>query len=342
VGAPNVVILLIGLNVMVCNGATMELNLSLIVQRALALITKGDNMAKIGKFDVLVGADPEFWVRERGTSKVVSAHGLLKNNRVELNKGSINSDGLALEININPVKTIKGFNTNLNTMFDKLNMLLPYHEFVFDPVVEFGSFYLGTQPVDVIMFDGDPDYNAYTKSLNPPPNPFVDFRTAGGHIHISWKNEEDPNWPKEISPTDPTHFEACCMLAKTLDSYLGIPSLTWDRDTKRRTLFGKPGAFRPKVYGDGWFGMEYRVLSSAWLKLQSTRDLVYGNTIDAFNALLKDEELCEKTWYGNSAKTLLENPEDPNTKRNIINVLEGGAGIKGPKHYRLAREEGRY
>jgi hypothetical protein len=293
-------------------------------------------MAKIGNFEVLVGCDPEFWVKKKGTQKIISAQNLVngtKNNPFPLNKGSVQVSGKALEINILPVKTIKGFNGNINKVFDSLNKLLPDYDFVFNPVAEI------EQTNKLSSLGAEPEYNAYTKTINPPSTQ-QGIETAGGHIHISWKNDQDVNWPAEINPTEATHFEACCMLTKALDAYLGIPSLVWDRDLVRRSIDGKPGNFRPKCYGDGWFGMEYRSLSNAWLNLQSTRDLVYGNTIDAFTALMKDEEVQDSVWYGHTAKHLLENPTDKALERVVVNVITGSANkVKGPKYYRLQREK---
>ena len=303
-------------------------------------------MAKIGNFEVLIGCDPEFWVKNKTTGKIISAHGLVPGTKkapLRLNKGAVQVDGMALEFNIDPAKTVRGFNGNINIVLDKIQDMLPEYDFVYEPVAEFGADYINAQPQEAKQLGCEPDYNAYTKAINPPPNAGAPFRTAAGHIHISWKKTDDANWPNEISPTDATHFDACCMLTKTLDAYLGIPSLVWDRNQKRRELYGKPGAFRPKVYGDGWFGMEYRVLSNAWLNWQHTRDLVYGNTIKAFNALLKDEEVCEKKWYGYTAKHMLENSTDDNIKRTIPNLIEGdNAEINSPKFYRTLRETGKY
>ena len=302
-------------------------------------------MAKIGNFEVLVGCDPEFWVRKKGTDKIVSAHGFVAGTKkapLKLSKGGVQVDGMALEINITPAKTIKGFNGNINSVLREVEALLPGYEFVYEPVAEFGEAYIESQPQEAKQLGCEPDYNAYTKSINPPPNAKVPFRTAAGHIHISWKKLDDVNWPNEISPTDATHFDACCMLTKTLDAYLGIPSVIWDNDTKRRELYGKPGAFRPKIYGDGWFGMEYRVLSNAWLRYQSARDLVYGNTIDAFTALMKNEDLENNKWYGHTAKEIIDNCKEEKYQQAISNIFEGNLGIKTPGYYRTLREEGKY
>ena len=70
-----------------------------------------------------------------------------------------------------------------------------------------------------------------------------------------------------------------------LDMYLGLPSLIWDRDTKRRSLYGDFGAFRPKPYG-----LEYRVLSNAWLAHTRTIGFVYRSARMAMARFAKKPE----------------------------------------------------
>lgn len=63
--------------------------------------------------------------------------------------------------------------------------------------------------------------------------------------------------------------------------YLGLPSVLKDPDTKRRSLYGKAGCFRLTPYG-----LEYRVLSSYFLRDRATLGWVWTRlmrAIDAFN-----------------------------------------------------------
>jgi hypothetical protein len=73
----------------------------------------------------------------------------------------------------------------------------------------------------------------------------------------------------------------CATLVKQLDSYLGLPSLLFDRDTLRRKMYGQAGAFRPKPYG-----VEYRVLSNAWLLNENRMRFVFNQTTRAVNDLI--------------------------------------------------------
>jgi hypothetical protein len=99
------------------------------------------------------------------------------------------------------------------------------------------------------------------------------MRTGSGHIHIQFV-------PQNIDdPFEEGHFARCCELVKELDQTLYESSGYWDCDTERQRLYGAPGAFRPKKYG-----VEYRVLSNAWLNEPWTQMFVFDN---AFNTTRK-------------------------------------------------------
>lgn len=225
---------------------------------------------------IKIGADPEFFVKDLDTGKLVSAYGLVagtKETPLPVDSGAVQVDGMALEININPAEDFEHFNGNLSRVLNQLQIMLPANlSFEFSPVAEFGRQYIDSQPEVARRLGCDPDWNAYTAAQNPPPNADMPFRTASGHIHIGWTENEDPNHPD--------HLEACCMLAKQLDVILGISSMYWDTNVKRRLLYGKAGAFRPKPYG-----MEYRVLSNEWLKNLWTRQFVFNGARYAFETL---------------------------------------------------------
>jgi hypothetical protein len=56
-----------------------------------------------------IGADPEFFLRDKATGKFVSAHGLIpgtKRQPMKVDKGAVQVDGMALEFNIDPVTNL--------------------------------------------------------------------------------------------------------------------------------------------------------------------------------------------------------------------------------------------
>jgi hypothetical protein len=225
--------------------------------------------------DFKLGADPEFFVKDG--DKFVSAHDLVKgtkHNPLRVTKGAVQVDGMALEYNINAAQSSPEFIVNNRTVLNQLrDMVDPKLSFAFTPVAQFGYDYIQAQPEDAKKLGCTPDFNAYTGEENPPPDAEMPFRTASGHIHIGWTQDMDID--------DPEHLEACRMMVKQLDGLLGCASVVWDPDPTRRQLYGKAGAFRPKSYG-----VEYRVMSNAWLNSDWQMDFVFCAAHYAFSTLL--------------------------------------------------------
>ncbi len=230
------------------------------------------------EFEFLIGADPELFVKK--SSQLVSAHGLIKGdkkNPLKVDKGAVQVDGMALEFNIDPADNLNKFLGNIETVMDILKKMVPDYELEISPVADFGKALIDAQPKEAKELGCDPDYNAYTGAVNPRPNGDTPFRTASGHIHIGWT--------KDVDPQNPTHFEACRALVKNLDIYLGIPSLAFGGDDRRRQLYGAAGAFRPKSYG-----LEYRVLDNMWLTTRYRRKWAFENTVLAIKETFKNWE----------------------------------------------------
>lgn len=146
---------------------------------------------------------------------------------------------------------------------------------------------MATQCEAALELGCDPDYDAYSGQANPRPDGDVPFRTAGGHVHVGWISD--------MPLDDPDHVEACQMLTRELDFYLGLASLFWDNDDQRRNMYGAPGAYRVKSYG-----VEYRSLSNAWLNDERIQDFVYTQVQRAFTNLANGD-----SWY-NQYNTLAQ------------------------------------
>ena len=226
--------------------------------------------------NILVGADPEVFVRKVGKKQFQSAHGLIvgdKKNPQKVNMGAVQVDGMALEFNIDPAKDEAEFVRNITGVMKIMSEMVPDYELVPVPVANFTQRVMDAAPPEALELGCDPDFNAWNNGeANPRPNGAVNFRTGAGHVHIGWTNGVDV--------ADPGHKEACIMAAKQLDFYLGLSSLIYDKDTKRRTMYGAQGAFRPKPYG-----VEYRVLSNAWLQSEELIAWVYRTTVKGIQDL---------------------------------------------------------
>lgn len=234
---------------------------------------------------ILVGCDPEVFVK-RG-DVFYSAHGLIpgnKSNPHKVQQGAVQVDGMALEFNIDPAASENEFCINVQTVFNTLKMMVPEYEVVAVPVADFDINYMASQPDEALELGCDPDFNGWTLSANDKPDGNRPFRTASGHVHIGWTDGEDV--------TDHGHFSRCGAVARQMDFFLGLPSLLYDGDTRRRSMYGAGGCFRPKTYG-----AEYRTLSNAWLNNDNLIKWVFRNVQEGMKRLMDGDCLDER--HGN-------------------------------------------
>lgn len=256
---------------------------------------------------LLIGADPELFVSENG--KLVSCHGLLpgtKANPHRVECGAVQVDGMAAEFNIDPAADEETFITNLNTVQNALVELLGGRSLEAIPVAHFGHEYIQSQPEEARELGCEPDYNAWNDGdVNPRPNVEAPFRTASGHIHLGWKE-------------DSLDFGEAIVVTKQMDFFLGLESLFWDDDKERRSLYGAAGCMRPKSYG-----VEYRVLSNAWLRTEALCRKVFQLAHRGFEALDKGDFLFEK--YDNIEQTI--NNSDVEEARRMLNDYYGAGYV---------------
>lgn len=259
--------------------------------------------------NIMVGCDPELFVKRNG--KYVSGHGLIEGDKVnpfKVEGGAVQVDGMALEFNIDPSADEEGFITNIETVMKHLAAMVPDYELRADPVATFTKKYMSTQPEEALELGCDPDFNAWDEGqANPRPDGNVNFRTGGGHVHIGWTEGMDIN--------DPDHREAAMMLARELDLYLGLPSLFWDNNDKRRSMYGRAGAYRVKSYG-----MEYRSLSNAWVGNRNLMGLVYRNAMKAVTQLLEGKSAAEQ--YATHIPRAI-NRNDRDLGKAVLRALHG-------------------
>lgn len=215
--------------------------------------------------NVLIGTDPEVFVKDH-SGDIISAHGMVqgtKENPFKVKGGAVQVDGMALEFNIDPAHNEQEFTQRVKGVQDILAEMVKEHGTLEPiPTAHFTKEYMASQPHEALELGCEPDYNAYTRKVNPRPNGAALFRTGAGHIHIGWTEGADPYGAD--------HFDDCCTLVKILDAILLPLSELWDGDEQRRELYGAEGAFRPKSYG-----VEYRVLSNAWLVDEAVTKFVY-------------------------------------------------------------------
>jgi len=263
--------------------------------------------------EILIGADPELFAYDPGNVPV-SVHNLLpgtKWNPVEVPRGAIQVDGVAAEFNIKPAANRMDFMRNIKSVRGLLTKVLqsnaPELELRATPCAHFPTDYFDSLPEVVKLLGCEPDYNAYTRKVNEKPVTTKPMRTGAGHIHVGWESEDD-------LLEQPEHFDTCCDLVQELDFTLYHNSKKWDHDEERRELYGAMGAFRPKKYG-----LEYRVLSNAWLGNPMIQMYVFDTTKAVSSLFFKGVSVIAayRKKYGKSS---IDNKDEYNSVLSSLHV----------------------
>lgn len=224
--------------------------------------------------NITIGADPELFIINEKTKKVVSAVGLIPGEKGnpwrsdDMPEGfGLETDNILAEFNIPPVRDGVSFVNNIQYMQNYID------RFVKSKNPDLGIKCVASQTVpnselqsdQAKLFGCDIDYNAYTMKANPKPEgTSTNLRSAGFHIHIGY---DDPNVDTSLS------------IVKYLDVFVGLPSVIKDKDKKRRSLYGKAGCFRLTDYG-----VEYRVLSSGMMSSTPKLNFVWNQVMKALKA----------------------------------------------------------
>lgn len=199
-----------------------------------------------------LGCDPEIFLKDAAGALIASC-GLIGGSKeaprpLPIGEGyAVQEDNVAIEFNIPPASSSVEFVNHINLAMDYLRKEIAAQGLVFGP--ESAALFPKDQLIHpaALVFGCDPDYNAWTRKVNPRPKAADEtLRSAGGHIHIGDLGD--------LTPDD------MVMIIKLMDLQAGVPSVRMDDGILRKELYGKRGAFRPKPYG-----LEYRTLSNFWV-----------------------------------------------------------------------------
>ena len=227
-------------------------------------MTLANAISSLTDDNVTIGCDPELFIADGG--KIISANGLTvgtKEHPEQCKYGAVQLDNVLLEFNTDPVRTEDDFVAVVNKMLGfcrnragkRSVALKASHRYSTDELNKFGP--------AVFEFGCDAEYDAKDMSKIEAPDANSTLRTASGHVHIGFTGEiTEPEIQKTV---------LLC------DYLLGLPSLLYDVDTERRTMYGKAGAHRPKEYG-----VEYRTLSNFWLQDNTLIRWVFRNAKEAY------------------------------------------------------------
>lgn len=213
---------------------------------------------------IVVGADPELFLQTLA-GKLKSSVGLIGGTKYEprfISKEghAVQEDNVAVEFNIPPSASAEEFVKNINHVLAYLKGYAAEKGLVFSKLAAASFPEDELQTIEAQVFGCEPDFNAYTLDTNPRPEcDDPNLRSCGGHVHVA---------------TDLDKIQ----VVRAMDVFLGAPSVELDKDTTRRKLYGKSGAFRPKKYG-----VEYRSLSNFWIWDDKLIRWVYAQTEKALS-----------------------------------------------------------
>tara|TARA_R110002020_G_scaffold140447_2_gene311937 strand:- start:5004 stop:5816 length:813 start_codon:yes stop_codon:yes gene_type:complete len=257
---------------------------------------------------VKLGTDPELFIAN--DTEVISAEGLIggtkKSPKFITDEGhAVQEDNVMVEFNIPPCSSADEFTKEINVVLTYLeatlglqNLRLHYSASeVLDPK------YLQTKQAQ--EFGCEPDFNAYLRCANTPPEANSTLRTAGGHIHVGYPNTGDVGQVEDI--------------VRAMDLFLGLPSIIMDEDNRRKTMYGKAGAFRFKDYG-----LEYRTLSNFWIYTDELKAWAFNSTIAAIKFVSNTDNREKLYSMGDKIQTAINN----NDKYLAIDLMANVAEIK--------------
>lgn len=221
-----------------------------------------------------LGADPEFMLYDMEKGKIVSAIGVLKNDKytpIDLGEGrKMYADNVLVEFSFPPSDCIDKFIESIRSVLQAGQKQLGQQ---YRLVAKAAHVYDEEELADPKAREGgcSPNFDVYAQTANLPPAFEGGLRTGSFHIHIGSSQLQTR--------------ERKDMMIKALDCWLGLASVAFDTDPtalKRRKLYGKAGEFRPTGYG-----VEYRVLGPYAIKSPELVRLCSGIVVDAICDVLR-------------------------------------------------------
>lgn len=225
-----------------------------------------------------IGCDPEFFLKERASGKLISAIPFVKGTKEQPMPlpagGNIQRDNVAVEFATDPADSGESFVNNIrNTLTEVVKVLPGDAELAAIPSACFDADQLDHP--EALRFGCDPDYDAWNLMENDPPCALDNtFRSCGAHIHVGTDGKDENTFLLDM--------QGKIDMVRAMDCIHGVISTVLDSNEAaiaRRQLYGKPGAHRPKMD----YGVEYRVLSNYWLKSPVTVMMMYSLTSDALD-----------------------------------------------------------
>ncbi len=228
-----------------------------------------------------IGTDPEFFIKNK-EGDYVNAETMFPGTKEDpyiLNSGAgLQTDNVAVEFASPVGNDGEDLVNKLRDTFNELFEMIPKDMVLdFAPSAVFDEKEL--QTIQSKVFGCSASYCAWELKENEQPCATnSNLRSTGAHIHIGQVEGDGNDFLHD--PYGKVNVVRMC------DAFHGIISIVLDtskESIKRRELYGKAGEHRPTDYG-----VEYRTLSSFWLKSPNLVMLIDSLTQDALKTIRED------------------------------------------------------
>jgi hypothetical protein len=240
---------------------------------------------------ITIGADPEFFIRDRETGITVPVCGLLggtKGAPIPRGQYGLQEDNVMCEYNIPATGDVSRFARHVAAgraaVMEHLNERYPgVYEADMTPSRVF-TFEQLAHP-QAAVFGCSPDFDAYqlgqaNRRIAPQElmEPRGGWRFSGGHVHIGFR---------EGQKFDVPHYVA----AQFADVFISLPNLRFDAQGKRRQYYGTAGRYRPTPYG-----IEYRTMSNLWTATPNASEHVGSYAMYLGQFLQRSKADIRRAW----------------------------------------------
>jgi len=242
-----------------------------------------ENLTESCRFYGQSGSDPEIFVTDEndqvipafkflGSKKEPSVLSKVPGAPYKLNNAYW--DGFQAEFDTSPSPCLcyhaDSVQYGLKTVLNYAKQFNPKAKLSVKTVVDISPELMADAKPEHVQFGCMPSFNAYGMHGLDKSGDQVPFRPAGGHIHLSLDSG--------------TTKEQIEKMVKGMDAILGVACVSMFAsfdNPKRRELYGLAGEYRMPKHG-----MEYRVLSNAWLIHPVIMHMVFdlGRTAAMFGA----------------------------------------------------------
>ena len=211
------------------------------------------------------GSDPEIFIVDKDNA-VIPSFLFLKSNKdpniIPETRQPLFWDGFQAEFNLPAHGCLDASVSSTWYGLKHLDMLAKIHDkdarLTIIPTMDIPPHMLRDNKEEHVQFGCMPSKNVYDMAGKKEDGRDVQFRSAGGHIHLQLNSTQKERIPEYVKALDAILGVACVSMFGQFD------------DARRREYYGLAGEYRTPKHG-----MEYRVLSNVWMAHPTSMYIVY-------------------------------------------------------------------